>query len=113
MSIDLKEVGAVVKAIRRLRRMTQQELADRAQVSANYISLFENGHRGIGLDGLNALSEALGIPASYLAILAERPEHQDSQIQQLLGQLQETVRCLVAVSADYGFPNPPGSTSDE
>lgn len=62
-------VAAFAEALRQARAqagMTQEELADRAQVSVRFISFLETGKRQPSLSALAAVSEGLKLPMSAL-----------------------------------------------
>jgi transcriptional regulator with XRE-family HTH domain len=58
--------GAAVRAQREAKAMTQQELAELADLHTNYISSVERGERNIGLHNVARLAYALDLPVSVL-----------------------------------------------
>ena len=52
--------------------LTQEQLAERADVSARFISFLENGHRQPSLSALHALSRGMGIRMRDLVDAVER-----------------------------------------
>lgn len=69
--MDLKEVMAVnLRRIRHDKKMTQEELADRAGLSARYIGAIERANKSASVTVLGRIAEALGVEA---AVLIERP----------------------------------------
>ena len=69
--MDLKEVMAVnVRRIRHDKQMTQEELADRAGLSARYIGAIERANKSASVTVLGRIAEALGVEAD---VLIERP----------------------------------------
>lgn len=58
--------GKVLKAARKMRRVTQDELADNTEVQRTTISAVERGKRGIPDEHLEAIAKALGIPSVAL-----------------------------------------------
>jgi transcriptional regulator with XRE-family HTH domain len=69
--MDLKEVMAVnLRRIRHDKKMTQEELADRAGLSARYIGAIERANKSASVTVLGRIAEALGVDA---AVLIERP----------------------------------------
>ncbi|WID99310.1 helix-turn-helix transcriptional regulator [Bosea vestrisii] len=71
--MDLKEVMAVnLRRIRHDKEMTQEELADRAGLSARYIGAIERGDVSASVTVLGQIAAALGVDA---AILLERAAH--------------------------------------
>lgn len=68
-------VSAFAAALRSARQeagMTQEDLADRAEVSVRFISQLETGKRQPSLSALAAVCRGLGIPMSVLIGAAER-----------------------------------------
>ena len=63
-------LGSTIRQIRTKRGMTQSEVAKRAGVSASYWALIEQGKRVPNLDVIEAMGQALGVPASILVFLA-------------------------------------------
>lgn len=59
-------VGAALKALRTERQLSQSELARAAGVSASAISQAERGRRGLSVDTLLTLAEALGLTLDEL-----------------------------------------------
>lgn len=51
--------GQNVRRVRRLKEMSQEELAFRADISRTYLSEVERGERNISVDNMEALAEAL------------------------------------------------------
>jgi transcriptional regulator with XRE-family HTH domain len=63
-----------LKTARELRKVSQGELAARANLPATSISHFESGSRKPSFDNLRRLAQALGITTDYLLGLSEQPE---------------------------------------
>lgn len=62
-----------VKFYRKQRNMTQDQLAEAANLSTSYISQIESGRRNVGLPGLKKISKALDIPVILLLETEEYP----------------------------------------
>lgn len=66
----MKLRGLLARNLRRLRQaqgLSQEELADRAQITANYVSSLEREEYAASVDVLERLSDALGVePAALL-----------------------------------------------
>jgi transcriptional regulator with XRE-family HTH domain len=60
--------GRLLSYHRRRRGMSQQELADRSDLSTNMISKLETGKTGISFPGLNALANALDVDVGQLFV---------------------------------------------
>lgn len=56
-----KIVSENLKALRTVRKVSQEELAAVAGIDRSYISDLENGKYGLSIDKLENLAEALGI----------------------------------------------------
>jgi transcriptional regulator with XRE-family HTH domain len=65
--MDLKEVMAVnLRRIRHDKNMTQEELADRAGLSARYVGAIERANKSASVTVLGRIAEALGVEAAAL-----------------------------------------------
>lgn len=58
--------GATVRRHRHEKLMTQEELADRANLHANYIGSLERGERNVSLFNIWRIAVGLGLTASDL-----------------------------------------------
>ena len=66
MAIDLKTVGARIRACRLETGMSQERLAELSDLSPPYVSHVERGAKGPSLGALIRLSAALGVTIDYL-----------------------------------------------
>jgi transcriptional regulator with XRE-family HTH domain len=72
--MDLKEVMAVnLRRVRHDRQLTQEELADRAGVSARYVGKIERANVSASVTVLGRLAKALDVDACEL-IRSMRPK---------------------------------------
>jgi transcriptional regulator with XRE-family HTH domain len=97
MAIDQKLLGQGIRKIRKLRGMTQSELAQAAGLaeSGNSLALIERGERGVSIDSLNALARALEVPAGCLTILGTRAPANDPALRPLISSLHRLVAKVV------------------
>jgi len=58
--------GAALRAFREERMLTQQRLAEMADLHTNYVSSVERGERNLSLHNIAKLAHALGIRVSAL-----------------------------------------------
>lgn len=65
---------ARLKAARELRKLNQEELAERSKLQSSAISHFETGNRKPSFDNLRRLADALGVSTDYLLGRTEDPE---------------------------------------
>lgn len=58
--------GLNLRRARRLKDVSQEELAFRSNLSRTYVSEVERGVRNVSIDNMGQLAEALGIPLKEL-----------------------------------------------
>ena len=58
--------GARLRALRQERGLSQEALADLAEIHRTYVGSVERGERNIALDNIWALADALGVSAAEL-----------------------------------------------
>lgn len=63
--MNLENLGARVRKTRLENGMTQEELAEKADISLNFMSLIENG-RNMSVQTLVNIAEGLGVSVQYL-----------------------------------------------
>ena len=68
MAIDYMSLGARVKFLRTQRNLTQEELAEKADIGRKHVSNIENGERGLSIDVLIALANALEVSADEILV---------------------------------------------
>jgi transcriptional regulator with XRE-family HTH domain len=57
----LQSFGLRIKTLRQKRKISQEKLAEMAELHRTYINLVESGKRNISLRNINKLSKALGV----------------------------------------------------
>lgn len=65
-NIKLKIFGEQVRKLRKARGLSQEELAELAELHRNYIGGIERGERNVVLLNIVRLAKALGVPLSEL-----------------------------------------------
>ena len=63
---DKMKLPEKIKALRKKNNISQQELADRADINISYLSRLENGHSEPSVEILKKLMEVLNVSADYL-----------------------------------------------
>ncbi len=64
---SIREVfGNNLRLARRLKDMSQEELALRSELSRTYVSEVERGVRNVSIDNMEVLAIAIGVPLSDL-----------------------------------------------
>jgi DNA-binding XRE family transcriptional regulator len=59
-----KKIGANIRACREKSDLTQEKLAEKADLHPVYVSLVENGHKAVSVEALWRISKALRVPAA-------------------------------------------------
>ena len=66
MDTELQQIGARIRQARLSRHLTQQQLAEAADISISFLSNIENGRQSMNLRALIAISDALDVSADSL-----------------------------------------------
>lgn len=61
-----KQLGNNIKQLRTSLGLSQEQLAEKADLHRTYVGAVERGERNISLDNIIAISRALGVSASTL-----------------------------------------------
>ena len=64
--VDLTEIGKRIQLRRKQQGLTQEQLADRMNVSIQMISNLERGNKAIRIDNLINLSQILNVSTDYI-----------------------------------------------
>ncbi|HEX4131059.1 MAG TPA: helix-turn-helix transcriptional regulator [Pirellulales bacterium] len=106
MSIEKEMLGAAIKRVRLARGLTQVQLAEAAGLSkgGNSIALIEQGRRFVSVDTLNALADALEVPAACLAILGSEKIGTNKAATEFMQSLQKVIRAVIDAqeATDHG-----------
>lgn len=70
----LKRFGERVRALRQQKGLSQEKLAELANLHRTYISSVELGERNVSLKNIQALADALGVSLEELFIKKEFPK---------------------------------------
>ena len=62
----LKSIGQTIRSLRRQRRLTQEALADLANIDRSYMSSIERGQRNISVLNVARIASALEVPLCHL-----------------------------------------------
>ncbi len=84
----LKEIGARISEIRKKKRLTQEELAEKMDVSIQMISNLERGKKAIRPENIIKLCEALDISTEYIL----RGVSSDEELDELLRKFRALSR---------------------
>lgn len=91
MNIDdvLDNIGVSIRELRKAKGMTQQKLADKADLSLPFINLIENNQRKVSLESLLKILEVLEISMSEF-FLPYSQGSDDEELSELLVLLQKS-----------------------
>lgn len=73
--VDYKELGKRVRIQRKNQNLTQEKLADMADISDSFMGHIERGTRAISLETLVKLANALSVSVEYLLQKETPPDH--------------------------------------
>jgi transcriptional regulator with XRE-family HTH domain len=76
----VKEVGKKIRQLRTSRmgpKMTQEELAEKSEISVSFLSMIERGERAPHLETLPKVAQALQVPITELFSFDSDPEKLD------------------------------------
>lgn len=104
MDIDPEKLGEALRELRELRGLTQQQVADQLGKTVNYISLLENGHRGISIGLLNELCKLLRVPPAFATFLATASGGRGAQ-KKIMRQIQTLIRSALATQSQQAQPH--------
>jgi transcriptional regulator with XRE-family HTH domain len=91
MSINKTQLGHAIRQVREMRGYSQALLADKSGLQGNTVALIERGQRGVSLDALNKLANALAIPAGCLTMLGTAKVKGDSESAELVKTMQDLI----------------------
>lgn len=63
---DLEAFGRAVRHWRKQKGLSQEELAERAELHRNYVGLIERGERNASIKSMFKIAQALGIGVAQL-----------------------------------------------
>ena len=96
---NLKEIGERISRRRKLMGLTQEQLAEKMDVSIQMISNLERGIKAIKIDNLVRLSEILNVSTDYILTGHQSPGDMDSlskQIRQLPNESKGLIELIVS-----------------
>ena len=87
-------MGARIAALRRNAGLSQAELAQRLQVSASAMGMYEQGRREPSAQTLVTMAQALGVTTDYLLTGVPGPDQEETFTQMLLTRITSADRRL-------------------
>ena len=101
MSLDYLLVGRRIRRLRKAKKWSQEQLAERTGTSSGFISLVERGEKGLSVEGLVRMANVLGVTAD--ALLGENlkniPNESENELTELLKDCNDFERRVILESA--------------
>ena len=99
MSKTLRAVGAHIRSLRKARKLSQEQLAERADLHYTMIGAVERGERNITLENLAKIAKGLGVP---IRDLFPKESHHTESAKELVALLaiadQSTSELILSVA---------------
>ena len=113
MALDYASIGLRIKHARNKKEMTQEQLAEAIESSRNHLSQIEAGEKGISLELLVAVANALDAPISELLAdqLTSSDNNSDTDLHYILLDctaqeeriITKTAQALKAILLEHGI----------
>ena len=95
MRHDLKECGKRIQQLRKERGLTQEQLAEKLNVSQNTIAKIESGLRRPSIDFLLEISEFFNVSTNYLVFGVHAEDAADEKLKRIsMKQLKSLIKLL-------------------
>ena len=97
MATILKIVGGNIRRMRKSKRLTLEQLAEKAEANPKYLGAVERGEENIGLKKLEQVATALGIEPYELLL----PGAEDGLAKELIASIKTADQSTQALLADF------------
>lgn len=93
-NIDYKELGKRIRAERRRQDLTQEQLAEMADISDSFMGHIERGGRTLSIETLARLANVLGLSIEYIVCgeFNYQPDMLPTEIHDALNQMSNSQR---------------------
>ena len=88
----LSNLGAAIRRLRRERGLSQEALADLAQIDRSYMSSIERGRRNLSVLNVARIASALSVPLGDLLHMSEPPVEQFRRVVVAVEELSASLR---------------------
>ena len=111
-TMDQKSLGKRIKELRLQRGLNQEELGEKVKLTNSQISTFETGARGVTLDNLILIAQALSTSLDYLifgkgekeVVYTEAPEKKQDRGHRIANCLGTLINeCLISDDPEQGL----------
>lgn len=97
---DLKKIGVRIVERRKELKLTQEQIAERMNVSIQMISNIERGNKAIRIDNLIKLCDILQTSTDYI-LTGERTNNDFDNLTRKISQLTESDYKMIEMLVDY------------
>lgn len=95
MRHDLKECGKRIQQLRKERELTQEQLAEKLNVSQNTIAKIESGLRRPSIDFLLEISVFFNVSTNYLVFGVHAEDVEDEKLKKDIDEAIKTIEKLL------------------
>lgn len=100
VNVDLAEIGKRIQARRKQQGLTQEQLADRMNVSIQMVSNLERGNKAIKIDNLVNLSRILDVSTDYI-LTGKETQGDFRALTERIEKLSPGSRKMIETLVDY------------
>ena len=95
MSRTLKAVGAHIRSLRKARQLSQEQLAERANLHYTLIGSVERGERNVTLENLAKIAKGLAVPLRELFPIENTSDEPARELVALLSMVEQSTSELI------------------
>lgn len=97
---ELKAIGKRIRQQRKELNLTQEQMAEKMEVSIQMVSNLERGNKAIKIENLIKISEILGVSTDYI-LLGNHGEKDTDHVLRDLERLSETDYRMIQMLVEY------------
>jgi transcriptional regulator with XRE-family HTH domain len=90
-------LGKTIRILRQAKSMKLGELAERAEISAPFLSLIESGERNPSINLLRSIAGALGVPSEALILMSLGSDTQLKTTDPKVAEITKSLNALVRI----------------
>ncbi len=94
MIFDPVKFGKRLKELRSLHGLTQEQLAEKLNITLDHLKRLENGRNGCSIDLLMSISETLSVSSDYLLFGKTNHDEERRKILEVIGELSSVAEKL-------------------
>lgn len=98
--VNLIEIGRRIQARRKQQGLTQEQLADRMNVSIQMVSNLERGNKAIKIENLVNLCQILNVSTDYI-LTGKETQNDFHALTEHIQKLSQTNRKMIEMLVDY------------